>query len=251
MRRSTKEYVSTSVTTVFLLVTLAVTPAAADIMTPVVQVTTPVPQISTVYLNHGERPDALSPTVTAAPTPVAHTVLQGETLYGIAGSTLSNPARWTDLWNANRPMVPNPNLIHPGLVLTVPAGHVDPPAGAVSVISAPVHARTPLLPAPVHRHAAPPVQAASSAPTGGSGLGTLPPIFSTIEKCESGGNPHAQNPHSSASGLFQEIDSTWHAYGGTTTRAADASVAEQIAVTEHLYAADGLSPWNASRGCWG
>lgn len=32
--------------------------------------------------------------------------------------------------------------------------------------------------------------------------------------CESGGNPTAQNPRSSASGLWQILDSTWAGFGG-------------------------------------
>jgi phage-related protein len=47
---------------------------------------------------------------------------------------------------------------------------------------------------------------------------------------ESGGNPRAQNPVSSASGLFQMIDSTWRAYGGTTPHARDAPEATQAMV---------------------
>jgi hypothetical protein len=39
-------------------------------------------------------------------------------------------------------------------------------------------------------------------------------IASCIAKYESGGNPRAQNPHSSASGLFQFIDGTWNHFGG-------------------------------------
>jgi phage-related protein len=47
---------------------------------------------------------------------------------------------------------------------------------------------------------------------------------------ESGGNPTAQNPRSSASGLFQMIDATWRAYGGTTAHAKDAAVPVQAMV---------------------
>lgn len=35
-----------------------------------------------------------------------------------------------------------------------------------------------------------------------------------ILECESGGNPKAENPRSSASGLWQFLDSTWDHYGG-------------------------------------
>jgi hypothetical protein len=75
-------------------------------------------------------------------------------------------------------------------------------------------------------------------------------IANAIIACESGGNPTIQNSHSTASGLFQFINGTWKAYGGTTARAKDASVAEQWRVFERAYAAQGTVPWNASKSCW-
>lgn len=42
--------------------------------------------------------------------------------------------------------------------------------------------------------------------------GDLPPCF--VLRRESGGNPTAQNPHSTASGLWQVLDSTWRNYAG-------------------------------------
>jgi LysM repeat protein len=81
---------------------------------------------------------------------------------------------------------------------------------------------------------------AEAAPPGGWG-----PIIA----CESGGNAKAQNPSSSASGLFQMLDSTWHGLGGKG-RAKDASEAEQYSRAEKLYSQSGLSPWAASKSCW-
>jgi resuscitation-promoting factor RpfA len=75
--------------------------------------------------------------------------------------------------------------------------------------------------------------------------------WSPIIQCESGGNPHAQNPSGSASGLFQFVDSTWRSLGGSTAHAKDASGAEQYAIAEKAYARSGLSPWAASQHCWG
>jgi LysM repeat protein len=72
-------------------------------------------------------------------------------------------------------------------------------------------------------------------------------------RCESGGSPTAQNPSSTASGLFQFLDSSWRAYGGGkyAARAKDATVAQQYEIANHAYAMSGLNPWAASRGCWG
>lgn len=74
-----------------------------------------------------------------------------------------------------------------------------------------------------------------------------------IIKCESGGNPTAQNPGSTASGLFQFLDSTWQSLGGSqySRRAKDASVEQQEQIANKAYQESGLSPWAASRGCWG
>ncbi len=64
---------------------------------------------------------------------------------------------------------------------------------------------------------------------------------------ESGGNPTAQNPHSSASGLFQDLDSTWGGYGGYS-RAMYAPVEVQYAMNYELWSRAGSSPW-AGSGC--
>lgn len=73
-----------------------------------------------------------------------------------------------------------------------------------------------------------------------------------VIECESGGNPDAQNPRSTASGLFQFINGTWRAYGGGefARTAAGATAQEQTIVAERAYAAQGLRPWAASRSCW-
>lgn len=66
---------------------------------------------------------------------------------------------------------------------------------------------------------------------------------------ESGGNPTAQNPTSTASGLFQMINGTWKAYGGSTPTAKQASVAEQTAVaTRYVNARYG--GWPQAQAFW-
>lgn len=78
------------------------------------------------------------------------------------------------------------------------------------------------------------------------------PDWSAIIACESGGNPAAQNPSSTASGLFQFLDTSWIAYGGGkyASRAKYATPAQQTEIANHAYALSGLSPWAASQGCW-
>jgi hypothetical protein len=66
---------------------------------------------------------------------------------------------------------------------------------------------------------------------------------------ESGGNPEAQNPDSTASGLYGFLDTTWTSVTGLPGPARDYSVAQQNAAFEKLYAEAGTSPWAPSDGC--
>lgn len=66
---------------------------------------------------------------------------------------------------------------------------------------------------------------------------------------ESGGNPRAQNPTSSASGLYQFIDGTWRSLGGSTAHAKDASVAEQNAIADR-YVAQRYGSWEGAKAFW-
>lgn len=73
-----------------------------------------------------------------------------------------------------------------------------------------------------------------------------------LARCESGNNPKARNPTSSASGKWQLINGTWAANGGRiyARTAAQATVAEQEIVAKRLFLRLGLGPWNASKSCW-
>jgi Transglycosylase-like domain len=70
-----------------------------------------------------------------------------------------------------------------------------------------------------------------------------------VVKRESGGDPRAQNPSSSASGLFQFIDSTWRAYakesgiGDQYARAKHAPAATQWALARWVVENKGRYPW--------
>jgi hypothetical protein len=83
-----------------------------------------------------------------------------------------------------------------------------------------------------------------------------------IRSCESGPNGYAThghahdanytlaNPDSTASGAWQFLDSTWADFGGYA-RAMYAPVAVQDRKARLTLDADGTTPWNASRSCWG
>lgn len=76
--------------------------------------------------------------------------------------------------------------------------------------------------------------------TGACG-GDLPPC--SVMWCESHGSLTAQNPHSTASGKWQILDSTWGGYGGYS-RAMYAPESVQDARAREIYAG------GAGRGAW-
>lgn len=54
------------------------------------------------------------------PDPVFHTVEKGESLWAIATKTLGNGNRYTEIFEANKPMLSDPDKIYPGQVLRIP-----------------------------------------------------------------------------------------------------------------------------------
>lgn len=54
--------------------------------------------------------------------PVFHTVEKGDTLWAIADKTLGNGSRYNEIFEANRPMLSDPDKIYPGQVLRIPQG---------------------------------------------------------------------------------------------------------------------------------
>lgn len=52
--------------------------------------------------------------------PIFHTVEKGDTLWAISEKTLGNGARYQEIFEANRPMLSDPDKIYPGQVLRIP-----------------------------------------------------------------------------------------------------------------------------------
>ena len=52
--------------------------------------------------------------------PVFHTVKKGDTLWAISAKALGNGARYEEIFEANKPMLSDPDKIYPGQVLRIP-----------------------------------------------------------------------------------------------------------------------------------
>ncbi|MDH3269810.1 MAG: peptidoglycan-binding protein LysM [Gemmatimonadota bacterium] len=57
----------------------------------------------------------------AAPEATFYTVKKGDTLGAIAKEHLGSAKRYTEIFEANQPLLKDPNLIYPGQVLRIPA----------------------------------------------------------------------------------------------------------------------------------
>jgi LysM domain len=193
----------------------------------------PAPQASPNRLaNHG---GFTEPPVVLASAPLTYTVRPGDTLSSVASKI---PASWMVLWYANRSEVPDPDLVSAGLVLRISGLPQLTTAIRTAAMAALPKPPPPPPPAPAP---APAVTAAPAEVSAGS-----------FEQCvitrESGGNPDAQNPDSTASGLFGFLDTTWTDTTGLPGPARAYSVAVQTSGFWKLFDSAGMSPWDAD-GC--
>lgn len=154
-----------------------------------------------------EAPEAPAPTPApeapseAAPPESVYTVRSGDTLSGIAGRAGVSLA---DLLRAN-PDIRNPSLIYPGQRIQIPAGGEVPAPGA-PIETGGVQPGDPSA-NPYHAEF---VRAAEAAGVPASWASN--PALIQLVRHESGFRPDAKNPHSTAFGLFQFLDSTWSSY---------------------------------------
>ena len=68
------------------------------------------------YSLFAQNPDAPRPAAAAAD----HTVVRGETLWGLADRYLQNPYAWPSIHDLNRALIANPHLIYPGQTVRIP-----------------------------------------------------------------------------------------------------------------------------------
>lgn len=62
---------------------------------------------------------AFSQTGIRSDAPTRYTVKQGDTLWSISKRYMRNPAKWSQLWGANKQNIKNPHRIYPGQVLVL------------------------------------------------------------------------------------------------------------------------------------
>lgn len=77
-------------------------------------------------------------------------------------------------------------------------------------------------------------------------------LVDRVVSCESGYNPNARNPSSSAGGLGQWLESSWasHAPQWGMSGHSRFEVWPAAFVTSGVIATGGIGNWAASRGCW-
>ncbi len=160
------------------------------------------------------------------------------------GDSLSNIATahattYVRLYDANA-QIENPDVIHPGQSIRVPAPEEVIPSRPMPTapVAQPVVAPQPRAAA---KPATPRAQAASPAPAVASSAGSG--VWDQLARCESGGN-WAINTGNGYYGGLQFSLSSWRGVGGSGLPS-DASREEQIARGEMLKARQGWGAWPA------
>ena len=231
----------TAILTAVTLITAAVT--ASAYRAPVAHATirlaahvTPDPRTGLAGVKRAERPARLDATFT-------YRVRSGDSLSSISKKVYGHAKDWPVLYHANH--IRWADEIAAGKKLTIiPLPRHIPRTPRELAPPAP---RAP--PASTHTTAAVSVPAAPAASVSVSG-------YSGFQACviqrESGGNPQARNPYSTASGLYQFLLTTWDALGFGAAYpggAATAPVSVQNAAFEKEYAESGTSAWGPYDGC--
>ncbi|GMR13284.1 MAG: hypothetical protein BMS9Abin29_1489 [Gemmatimonadota bacterium] len=75
--------------------------------------------------------------VSGQQSPLSHTVVKGETLWGLAQRYYQDPFLWPRIWQANRAAVEDPNLIFPTQVFVIPGMEGPAVVSAVEVQPSP------------------------------------------------------------------------------------------------------------------
>lgn len=81
----------------------------------------PKADFSNVQSGSSTQPPAIPPAPAAEPPARRYTVKSGDSLSAIAKREYGDAAKWRRIYDANRDQISNPDLIHPGQELTIPA----------------------------------------------------------------------------------------------------------------------------------
>lgn len=82
----------------------------------------PKADFSNVQSGSSTRPDTTrEPATGAQPAATTYTVKSGDTLSAIARREYGDAGAWRRIYEANRDQIDNPDLIHPGQELKIPA----------------------------------------------------------------------------------------------------------------------------------
>jgi len=182
---------------------------------------------------------------TAVPTarvPVSRvTVEPGDTLSAIGARTSRT---WPQLAGYNH--IPNPNLIYPNQIITIPPASYVPVATATPTRAAESSSQDPPTPTSSRVRQAPSTSAPQTSGAQVSG------VWGCIASHESGGNP-ATNTGNGYYGMYQDTQSSWVAGGGLAyaPRADLASPAAQTTVNQRIQAQQGWGAWPVSSGACG
>lgn len=81
----------------------------------------PKADFSNVQSGSSTQPEAARPAAGDQPTANTYTVKSGDTLSAIAQREYGDASQWRRIFEANRDQIDNPDLIHPGQELKLPA----------------------------------------------------------------------------------------------------------------------------------
>ena len=85
------------------------------------------PDFSDVRTGSSSAPAGMSPPRTDPQTAETYTVKSGDSLSKIAQQLYGDGRKWRAIFEANRDLITNPDLIHPGQVLKIPSIGDDTP----------------------------------------------------------------------------------------------------------------------------
>jgi nucleoid-associated protein YgaU len=181
-----------------------------------------------------------------------HVIKPGDTLSALAGQAngrYGTHITWQAIFEANHGTrhfnaLTDPNTLRAGATIRIPsrdwwAGRYHAPAAPASASPAAAAPATDGMQASGSGQDA--VQQAPAAPAAAAGA---PGSFQACVATRESGN----NPHVGPAGLYGILPSTWQSLGLPGT-AGEASVAQQNAAFNQLYARDGASPWAQYDGC--